>query len=130
MSVERPLQNRVRAHRLVHGWSQEELASRAGVSRAGISAIEQGRLVPSAATALNLATVFGCRVEDIFSLEAAEANQPNWAWPPPHDPCRFWQATVAGKRLLYPVEPTSLGTAPHDGSLRAWRRARAKLHGS
>jgi len=51
MPEERPLQNRVRAHRLARGWSQEELAARAGVSRAGVSAIETGRFVPSAATA-------------------------------------------------------------------------------
>ncbi|MGO8745706.1 MAG: helix-turn-helix transcriptional regulator [Thermoguttaceae bacterium] len=42
MPEKQPLQNRVRAHRLAHGWSQEELAARAGVSRAGISAIERG----------------------------------------------------------------------------------------
>ena len=112
-----PLQNRVRAHRLAHGWSQEELASRAGVSRAGISAIETGRFVPSAATALTLAAVFGSRVEDVFSLETQRASPPNWAWQPPLAPCRYWHATVADRRLLYPVEPTSLGVVPHDGVL-------------
>lgn len=115
MSEERPLHNRVRAHRLVRGWSQDELAVRAGVSRAGISAIEQGRIVPSAATALALATVFGCRVEDIFSLGDTAAQQPQWAWPPPSDPYRYWQVVVAGNKMLYPVEPASLGVVPHDG---------------
>jgi molybdate-binding protein/DNA-binding XRE family transcriptional regulator len=118
MSEEQPLQNRVRAHRLAHGWSQEELAARAGVSRAGVSAIETGRFVPSAATALTLAAVFGCRVEDVFSLGTEKAGQPNWAWQPPRDPCRYWHATVAGRKLLYPAEPTNLGAAPHDGVLK------------
>lgn len=117
MLEEQPLQNRVRAHRLAHGWSQEELASRVGVSRAGISAIETGRFVPSATTALTLAVVFGCRVEDVFSLETEKSGQPNWAWQPPHTPCRYWQATVLGRKLLYPVEPTNLGVVPHDGVL-------------
>jgi molybdate-binding protein/DNA-binding XRE family transcriptional regulator len=117
MSEEQPLQNRVRAHRLAHGWSQDELATRAGVSRAGISAIETGRFVPSAATALTLAAVFARRVEDLFSLATEQRIQPAWAWQPPHDPCRYWCATVAGRRLLYPVEATNLGAAPHDGML-------------
>ena len=117
MSEEQPLQNRVRAQRLAHGWSQEELSLRVGISRASISAIETGRFVPSAATALALAAVFGCRVEDVFFLEADQAAQPNWAWQPRDEPCRYWHATVAGKRLLYPVEPTELGILPHDGVL-------------
>jgi molybdate-binding protein/DNA-binding XRE family transcriptional regulator len=117
MPEEQPLQNRVRAHRLARAWSQEELASRAGVSRAGISAIETGRFVPSAATALTLAAAFGCRVEDVFSLATEESIQSAWAWQPQQDPCRYWRATVAGRKLLYPVEATNLGTAPHDGVL-------------
>jgi molybdate-binding protein/DNA-binding XRE family transcriptional regulator len=117
MLEEQPLQNRVRAHRLTRGWSQEDLASRAGVSRASISAIETGRFIPSAATALTLAAVFGCRVEDVFSLELEKTTQPSWAWQPPHDPCRYWMAGVAGRRWLYPVEPTNLGVVPHDGLL-------------
>jgi molybdate-binding protein/DNA-binding XRE family transcriptional regulator len=117
MSEEQPLNNCVRAHRLARRWSQEDLAARAGVSRAGISAIETGRFVPSAATALTLAAVFGCRVEDVFSLEAEKTHQPNWAWQPPHDPCRYWRATVRGRELFYPVEPTNLGAVAHDGVL-------------
>jgi molybdate-binding protein/DNA-binding XRE family transcriptional regulator len=117
MSAEQPLRNRVRAHRLARGWSQAELAARAEVSRAGVSAIEAGRLVPSAATALALAAVFGCRVEDVFSLSAERDRGSNWAWQPSREPCRYWHATVAGRTLLYPVEPTSLGTTPHDGVL-------------
>ncbi len=117
MSEEQPLQNSVRAHRLAHRWTQEELAVRAGVSRAGISAIETGRFVPSAATVLTLAAVFGCRVEDVFSLETEKAAPPTWAWQPPRNPCRYWRARVAGRELLYPVEPTNLGLVPHDGVL-------------
>ncbi len=40
------IENHLREHRARRGWSQEELARRAGLSRAGISAIETDRLVP------------------------------------------------------------------------------------
>ena len=74
MSEQRQLQNQVRAYRIGRGWSQEELAVRAGISRAGVSAIEMGRLVPSASAVLALAAAFECRVEDLFSLVAEGQN--------------------------------------------------------
>ena len=105
------LHNRVRAYRIAQSWSQEELAVRAGISRAGVSAIEMGRLVPSATAVLALAAAFECRVEDLFSLVAEEHRTAQWAWEPAADPCRYWHANVAGRKLLYPVEPTSLPLA-------------------
>jgi molybdate-binding protein/DNA-binding XRE family transcriptional regulator len=88
------------------GWSQEELAARAGISRAGVSAIEMGRLVPSATAVLALAAAFECRVEDLFSLAAEGRSAGQWAWQPAAAPCRYWHSSVAGRRLLYPIEPT------------------------
>lgn len=38
---------RLKALRKMHGWSQRELAKRAGVTNATISLIEQGRVSPS-----------------------------------------------------------------------------------
>ena len=65
MSEQRQLQNQVRARRTARGWSQEELALRRGhFVRAGVSAIEMGRLVPAATAVLALAAAFACRVED------------------------------------------------------------------
>jgi molybdate-binding protein/DNA-binding XRE family transcriptional regulator len=114
-----PLANNVRQVREERGWSQQELAERAGLSRTGISAIEAGRLVPSTAAALALAAAFGCRVEDLFALKgSAEAD---WAWPPPQQPCRYWRALVGARSLLYPVEASPLGTLPHDGVFRDGR---------
>lgn len=115
ISSEQPLKNRIRNYRVARGWSQEELARRSGVSRAGISAIEIERLAPSAAAALALAAVFDCRVEDLFCLGSFTADAPAWAWPPTADPCRFWQAEVGGTTWLYPAEATSAGALPHDG---------------
>ena len=115
------LYNRVKAYRAARSWSQEELAQRTGLSRAGISAMEIGRLVPSTAAALTLARVFGCTVEDLFELAAARDRSPGWAWEPPRDACRYWLAEVRGRRWLYPVETSQLGLTPHDGVRQAGR---------
>ena len=55
--------NEVRAHRIRRGWSQEDLTK-----RAGISAIETGRLVLSTAAALGLDSALACTVEALFGL--------------------------------------------------------------
>jgi len=105
----------LRDRRVLRGWSQDELAQLAGLSRAGVSAIETGRLVPSAAAALALAAALECRVEDLFRLSGAETHTPTWAWPPAREPCRYWQAEVRGTRRLYPAEATFTGMVAHDG---------------
>jgi len=118
--AKRPLlENHVRELRARRGWSQDALASRAGLSRAGVSAIEMGRLVPSAAAALSLAAALTCRVEDLFRLpDSAVAPPDAWAWSPKRDPCRFWRAEVNGRVWLYPAEATPIGVLPHDGICR------------
>jgi molybdate-binding protein/transcriptional regulator with XRE-family HTH domain len=97
------------------GWSQAELAGRSAVSRTEISAIERGRLVPSVAVALRLATALGEPVERVFAQTPAKPHLA-WAWPAtlPGDD-RVWRASVNGRSLLYPVEPTAAGAIPHDG---------------
>ncbi len=117
------VENFVRRFREERGWSQQELAERAGLSRTGVGAIESGRLVPSTAAALALADAFGCRVEDLFRLGGRERSE--WAWPPAHEPCRYWRALVGARSLLYPVETSPLGTLPHDG---VWRDGRFHDH--
>jgi molybdate-binding protein/DNA-binding XRE family transcriptional regulator len=111
-----PLRNHIKRFREERGWSQQELADMSGLSRAGVSAIEMGKLVPSTAAALSLARNFRCHVEDIFQLEIAEEWK--WAWPPTIEPCRYWRAAVGGNLYLYPVEQSPLGALPHDGVLR------------
>jgi molybdate-binding protein/DNA-binding XRE family transcriptional regulator len=110
--------NRVKASRQQRGWSQAELARRAGISRAAVSAIEIDRLVPSVAAALSLATAFGCTVEDLFGLAPHEQAEPEWAWPPSSLPCRYWLAQIHGRVLRYPVEATAAGVVAHDGVFR------------
>lgn len=117
------LHNNVRKSREARGWSQQELADRAGLSRTGISAIESGRLIPSTAAALALAAAFNCRVEDLFVLSGQESSE--WAWPPPTEPCRYWRAMIGARQLLFPVETSPLGTLPHDG---VWRDGQCHDH--
>lgn len=116
---ETPLCNHIKKFREERGWSQQELAERAGLSRAGVSAIETGKLVPSTVAALALAKVFGCTVEDLFQMGGP--TELHWAWPPPQTPCRYWRAMVSGRLLLYPVEHSPLGMVPHDGVFREGR---------
>jgi molybdate-binding protein/transcriptional regulator with XRE-family HTH domain len=115
-----PLENHVRDHRTRRNWSQEELAGRAGLSRTGVSAIETGRLVPSAAAALALAAALECRVEDLFRLprDTPGEGATAWAWAPRGESCRYWSAEVSGRIRHYPVEATPQGVIPHDGVAR------------
>lgn len=96
------------------GWTQADLAARAGASRPEISAIETGRLVPSVAVALKVAMALGEPVETLFG-SAAQAAPLDWAWPAAHEDPRVWQASVNGRRLAFPVELTAAGAIPHDG---------------
>jgi molybdate-binding protein/DNA-binding XRE family transcriptional regulator len=108
--------NSVQLLRQARQWSQAELARRVGISRAAVSAIEGERLSPSVATALALAAAFECSVEDLFGRPAAPlAAPPDWAWHSRSSVCRYWQASVQGRRRLYPVEAIALNPIPHDG---------------
>jgi putative transcriptional regulator len=63
----------VRKLRFLSGeMTQEELASRVGVSRQTIIAIEKGRYNPSVGLAIRIARVFGVAVEAVFSIEDGE----------------------------------------------------------
>jgi molybdate-binding protein/DNA-binding XRE family transcriptional regulator len=108
--------NPVLARRLAREWSQADLAKRAGISRAAVSAIEGERLSPSVATALALAAVFECTVEELFGCRPACISQSSeWAWTPNDEASRYWEAEIGNRRLLYPVEATALNPTPHDG---------------
>lgn len=107
---------RLSQYRLRYGWSQAHLANESGVSRTEISAIENGRLVPSVAVAMRLAATLGESVETVFGGGGARVAIP-WAWPPAAvDDPRLWRATVDGRLLAYPVEPTAAGILPHDAT--------------
>jgi transcriptional regulator with XRE-family HTH domain len=61
--------HRLRAAREDAGISQRELAERAGVTRAQVGSIEQGRHVPAVDAALRLARALGTTAEALFGAE-------------------------------------------------------------
>lgn len=73
---------RIREHREGLGWSQADLAERAGVSRQLVGAVEGGRHAPSVGAALALARALGCSVEGLFA-EPSGAPVPVFGDDPP-----------------------------------------------
>lgn len=64
--------NKVRATRLQHQLTQQDLAESLSVSRQTIISIEAGRYVPSTILALKIAAIFSKQVEELFFLEASD----------------------------------------------------------
>jgi putative transcriptional regulator len=60
------MKNRIRVLRAERGWSQAELAERAGVSRNSINSIENGRFDPSLSLAFAIADAFERTIEQVF----------------------------------------------------------------
>jgi putative transcriptional regulator len=60
------MKNRITDLRAERGWTQADLAQRAGVSRQTINAIETGKFDPSLPLAFRLAKLFGLRIEELF----------------------------------------------------------------
>lgn len=63
------VRNVVRDRRAARGWTQQDLAERAGVSRQTINAIETGKYEPSLSLAFVLAAIFEERIESLFQAE-------------------------------------------------------------
>jgi molybdate-binding protein/DNA-binding XRE family transcriptional regulator len=116
--------NHLKEIRVQKGFSQSELAGRAGITRQAVSSIESNLYLPTTAVALRLASVLCCRVEDLFSLSEAEnivegrligrllQNET------PASPIRVKVAIVGKRTIVRPV--TGLGeqlsfTIPADG---------------
>ena len=60
------MKNRITNLRAERGWTQADLALRAGVSRQTINAIETGKFDPSLPVAFRLARLFDLKIEDVF----------------------------------------------------------------
>lgn len=60
------MKNRVKTLRKERAWSQAELATRLGVSRQTVIAIERGKYDPSLRLAFKLAGAFEQSIEEIF----------------------------------------------------------------
>ncbi|KXK27357.1 MAG: DNA-binding transcriptional repressor PuuR [candidate division WS6 bacterium OLB20] len=62
------ISNNIRSLRFAHdGMTQEELASKVGVTRQTIIAIEKNRYSPSLELAFKIAAVFGVPLDHVFS---------------------------------------------------------------
>ena len=59
----------LKMYRQRKGLTQEQLAARVGVRRETIMRLEKAQYNPSLKLAMDIAHVFGCTVEDIFSFE-------------------------------------------------------------
>ena len=66
------MNNRLKALRGDHGWSQQHLAERLDVSRQSVNAIETGRYDPSLPLAFRIAELFGLAIEDVFTSPSKE----------------------------------------------------------
>lgn len=105
-----PITNRLKSFRLQKGWSQTELASRAGITRQAISAIEADQYLPATGVALQLASALGCRVEDLFSLVTREETIDGTLIGRPHQHesaasrIRVKVSIVGGRVIVRPVQ--------------------------
>lgn len=63
------MKTRLKEYRARFGMRQEELANLVGVRRETIGNLENGKYNPSLKLAMDIAKVFGAKVEDLFSFE-------------------------------------------------------------
>jgi putative transcriptional regulator len=70
------MRTRVRVLRAEKEWSQADLATKVGVTRQTINAIETGKYDPSLPLAIKIAHLFGMHVEEIFLLPEKELPRP------------------------------------------------------
>jgi putative transcriptional regulator len=61
--------NRLRVLRAERDWTQADLATRVGVSRQAILAVENGKYEPGLPLAFRIARAFGKTVEEVFIWE-------------------------------------------------------------
>jgi DNA-binding XRE family transcriptional regulator len=59
----------MREYRARHNMTQDELAALVAVRRETIINLEKGRYNPSLKLAMDIAKVFSCSVEDLFSFQ-------------------------------------------------------------
>lgn len=132
--------NDLKSLRTLKGFSQSELATRAGITRQAVSSIESNLYLPTTAVALRLASVLACRVEDLFRLSQSEdiiEGTLVGVLPTPEkaSSVRVKVSTIGKKTVVRPV--TGLGevlsfTVPADGFLvdgsqRSGRTVRVRL---
>jgi len=114
--------DRLRTARTARGWSQTELADRAGVSRQLVGGVESGRHAPSVAAAIAIARALSATVEDLFGEPTTDVTLLGRT-PVPTNGERAVHLARVGDRLV--------AVAPHDGveSAEQWTTADALVAG-
>jgi putative molybdopterin biosynthesis protein len=121
--------------RVAAGWSQSELARRAGISRQALAAIEAGTYQPGVGVALSLARLLGESVERLFGGEAEDTPaliDADWAGDAAGTgETRVALGRVGGKVVAVAVPQTELRltaaagllsrTAPHQTAVASFR---------
>ena len=62
------LRNQIKVQRAIKNITQDELASKIGVTRKTINTIENGKYVPSTILAIRMARFFEIKVDELFEL--------------------------------------------------------------
>lgn len=63
--------NQIEIRRKAKGWTQEELAHEANVTRVSIARYEAGERIPNVLIADRIAKALGCTVDDLIDKEAS-----------------------------------------------------------
>ncbi|MDO9106881.1 MAG: helix-turn-helix transcriptional regulator [Methylovulum sp.] len=79
------IHEKIRQVRLLKGWSQEEVATRLGMSLNGYGSIERGETDVNLSRLEQIAELFGVKLANLFEVNeksvlnlACEQNQSNW----------------------------------------------------
>lgn len=83
MDTGHTMKNKIKVYRAIHDLTQEQLATKLGVTRQTIIAIEKGKYNPSLDLAFKMARIFGVKIEDVFVYEGSPQD-PQPLKPPPH----------------------------------------------
>lgn len=113
------MNNSLLEHRERVGWSQAEMAERAGISRQAYSAIESGRSVPSTEVSLRLASAFGVAVERLFWLDDVVRTVEAECVGDAGLGTRVRLASMRGRRVAVPLSASDRLAVPADGVVAA-----------
>ena len=72
------MKNRLKVLRAERDWTQGDLATRLGVSRQAVNAVETGKYDPSLPLAFRIAKLFALRIEDVFVPDEGEGLGRPW----------------------------------------------------
>jgi transcriptional regulator with XRE-family HTH domain len=108
-----------RTARLDRGLTQAQVAHDAGVSRALVAAVEQGRHVPAADAAVRIARALGTTVEELFAPEQPQAPVIAVLGETPADGAPVRAGRVGDAIVAAPLDPGAALWAAPDGVVEA-----------